>query len=54
MLKLRFTLADQLISCKFKTILLLKGKSLEKLIGLNYIALYIFIKTPIYNIHQNR
>ena len=35
MLKLRFTLADQLISCKFKTILMLKGKALEKVIRLN-------------------
>ena len=52
--KLRFTLADQLISCKFKTILLLKGKVLEKLIGLNYIAFYIFIKTKIYYKHQKR
>ena len=31
MFKLRFTLADQLISCKLKTILLLKVKALEKI-----------------------
>ena len=31
MYKLRFTLADQLISCKLKTILVLKGKALVKL-----------------------
>ena len=35
MFKLRFTLADQLISCKLKTILVLKGKALVKLIRLN-------------------
>ena len=35
MYKLRFTLADQLISCKLKTILVLKEKALVKLIRLN-------------------
>jgi len=35
MFKPHLTLAEQFISCKFKTTLMIKGKALEKLIGLN-------------------